>query len=90
MYGYELVQAIHAQTGGVIRLGEGVVYPMLHALERERALTARRKTVNGRTRVYYSVTGAGEKRLAEIVGNWKRVAGAIRPLIEDTRHAAAI
>ena len=33
MYGYELVQAIEVATGQAIKLGEGVVYPVLHALE---------------------------------------------------------
>ena len=83
MYGYELVQAIRTQTGNAISLGEGVVYPVLHTLERKRALKARRKTVNGRTRVYYSVTRGGKKYLAGLVGNWNRVTGALRPLIEE-------
>jgi PadR family transcriptional regulator, regulatory protein PadR len=32
MYGYELVRAIESVTGQAIQLGEGVVYPVLHAL----------------------------------------------------------
>ncbi len=35
MYGYELVRAIRRSTGDIISLGEGVIYPTLHALERE-------------------------------------------------------
>src|ERR1019366_2773978 len=34
MYGYEIVQAIRRRTGAVIAVGEGVVYPVLHALEK--------------------------------------------------------
>ncbi len=56
MYGYEIVQAIRSRTDAVIAVGEGVVYPVLHGLERDGALTARRKTVNGRSRIYYFVT----------------------------------
>ena len=41
MYGYELVQAIRAETGDAISLGEGVVYTVLHTLEREAALKSR-------------------------------------------------
>ena len=33
MYGYEIVQAIRQETGEVVSLGEGVVYPVLHALD---------------------------------------------------------
>ena len=38
MYGYEIVQAIRRRTGAVIAVGEGVVYPVLHALERDEAI----------------------------------------------------
>ena len=47
MYGYELVQEIKGRTDAVVTLGEGVVYPLLHALERNGALQSRRKSVRG-------------------------------------------
>jgi len=37
MYGYEIVQAIRSRTDAVIAVGEGVVYPVLHGLERDGA-----------------------------------------------------
>jgi hypothetical protein len=43
MYGYEIVQAIRERTGAVIEVGEGVVYPVLHGLEGDGALKARRR-----------------------------------------------
>ena len=89
MYGYELVQAIRARTGDAISLGEGVVYPTLHALEREGALKSRRKLVNGRTRVYYAVTAKGAKHLAGLVRHWSHITAAITRAIGETRHAAA-
>jgi PadR family transcriptional regulator PadR len=88
MYGYELVQAIRARTNDEISLGEGVVYPVLHALERESALKSRRKEVNGRTRVYYTVTAKGGKRLAALVGQWNRIAGAVTLAIVEVSHVA--
>jgi PadR family transcriptional regulator PadR len=89
MYGYELVQAIRAKTNDAISLGEGVVYPALHALERDGALKSRRKLVNGRTRVYYAATAKGEKRLAGLVRQWTHIADAITLAIGETRHASA-
>ena len=88
MYGYELVQAIRTKTNQAISLGEGVVYPALHALERESMLKSRRKLVNGRTRVYYSVTRKGEKHLAGLVRHWQHITGAIDLAIGGTAHAA--
>ena len=89
MYGYELVQAITARTGAAISLGEGVVYPALHALEQEGALRSRRKLVNGRTRVYYIATSKGKKKLSGLMGQWNRVAEAIARTMGETSHARA-
>jgi PadR family transcriptional regulator PadR len=58
-------------------LAEGVVYPLLHSLEARRLVTAREKAMGGRTRVYYSVTAKGEKRLKELTGEWARVNAGI-------------
>jgi PadR family transcriptional regulator PadR len=90
MYGYELVQAIVAQTEAAISLGEGVVYPVLHALERDGALKSRRKTVNGRSRVYYSLTEAGARRLMNLAGNWTRLSQAISTVLKGPIHAEAV
>jgi PadR family transcriptional regulator PadR len=89
MYGYELVQAIEAGTGEAIKLGEGVVYPVLHALEEAGCLRARRKPVNGRTRVYYSLTAAGKKRLAAVIVDWNRITQAVSQVLEGARNVAA-
>ena len=77
MYGYEIVQVIARRSGGAVTPGEGVVYPMLHALEKDGALKSRRKAVNGRSRVYYSLTARGEKRLAALTGQWTSVNMAV-------------
>ncbi|HEY6453683.1 MAG TPA: PadR family transcriptional regulator [Steroidobacteraceae bacterium] len=82
MYGYEIVEAIRAQTGDVVSLGEGVVYTVLHTLERERALRSRRKTVQGRSRVYYTLTPAGLTRYGDLAQNWSVLAEAIRAVIK--------
>ena len=90
MYGYELVQAIQARTNQAIKIGEGVVYPALHALESEGMLKSRRKLVNGRTRVYYTLTRKGEKRLAGLVRHWQHVTEAIVLAIGGTAHASVL
>jgi PadR family transcriptional regulator PadR len=89
MYGYEIVQAIETATGEAIKLGEGVVYPVLHALEQSGCLRSRRKPVNGRTRVYYSVTAAGKRRLASVIRDWDRITGAVSRVLEGAGGAAA-
>ena len=90
MYGYELVQAVQEQTNSAITLGEGVIYPVLHTLEREGALTSRRKTVNGRSRVYYTVTEIGSQRFADLAGNWSRITTAISGLLKGAEHGFSV
>ena len=77
MYGYEIVQAIAARTRQVLSPGEGVIYPLLHALEKDGALKSRRKTVGGRSRIYYSLTARGAKRLAAMTDQWTALTGAV-------------
>src|SRR5947209_15770820 len=90
MYGYEIVQAIRDRTGAVIAIGEGVVYPVLHGLERDGALRARRKTVNGRSRIYYSVTVKGSHRLDDLSEAWTNLATAIQKMLTGGQHGEAI
>jgi PadR family transcriptional regulator PadR len=90
MYGYEIDQAIHSRTGEVVAVGEGVVYPVLHALERDGAIRSRRKTVAGRSCIYYAVTRAGSRRLAELSGTWARLAGAIQDMLAGGQHGEAL
>jgi PadR family transcriptional regulator len=77
MYGYEIVAAIGQATGQVVSLKEGVVYPLLHALEKDGALKTQRRPVDGRTRVYYALTAKGVRRLFELTDEWNRLQGAM-------------
>lgn len=87
MYGYELVKSIRRVTSEAISLGEGVIYPVLHGLERNGALRAKRKAVNGRTRVYYSVTAKGKRRLERLQSDWNRIQSGINASLEAPVHA---
>ena len=87
MYGYELVRSIRTVTGEAISLGEGVIYPVLHSLERNGALRSKRKPVGGRTRVYYALTAKGRRRLEELHADWRRIQGGVSSALEKPLHA---
>ena len=87
MYGYQLVRSIRQVTEDAISLGEGVIYPALHSLERNGALRSRRKAVAGRTRVYYSMTRKGRQRLETLQQDWRRIQGGITSALEAPAHA---
>lgn len=77
MYGYELARAVRLATGDTIQLGEGVLYPALHALERRSLVRARQRSVQGRTRIYYTATPAGRRRLLQLTREWRRISSAV-------------
>ena len=87
MYGYEIVKSVRLVTAEAIGLGEGVIYPVLHGLEETGALKPKRKSVNGRERVYYSVTAKGRRRLEHLSGEWKRVRNGVNSALGDPEHA---
>ena len=86
MYGYQLVRAIRLSTQDVISLGEGVIYPTLHALEREGALAIRTVKVHGRPRVYYRITAKGRRRFRSVCTDWSRVTGAVACVLGRNDH----
>lgn len=90
MYGYEIVQAISVRTKAQVVIGEGVVYPVLHGLESEGALKSRRKTVNGRSRIYYSLTPAGTRRLTGLAKVWTNLATTIQTVLTGGQHGEAV
>jgi len=83
MYGYQIVEEIRTQSGEALSFGEGCIYPYLHHLEAEKFVSSRRLEVEGRSRNYYQLTPRGEKRLAELGSEWKRVTAGVARLLGE-------
>jgi PadR family transcriptional regulator PadR len=81
MYGYEIVRAIAQTTGQIIAVGEGCVYPILHAMEKKRWLATRRLTRDGRQRIYYRLTESGRLRMRQSSARWSQLSGAISAVL---------
>ncbi len=81
MYGYQLVRAIERSTGAVLEFGEGCIYPVLHRLEADGHLAAKRETVQGRSRVVYRLTATGRKKLAGSTATWRSIVGAVNQVL---------
>lgn len=70
-YGYEIVRLLNERSEGVLTLGEGTVYPVLHRLEKRKLISSFwEKTRSGRPRKYYRLTSKGSKLLAENRQQW--------------------
>jgi DNA-binding PadR family transcriptional regulator len=77
-YGYEILQQVTALSGGRVEWSEGMLYPVLHRLEKEGLVTARWETADsGRRRKYYRLSAKGRRQLAQDRASWLAVYEAL-------------
>ena len=77
-YGYEILQQVVTLSRGQVEWSDGMLYPVLHRLEREGLITARWETADsGRRRKYYRLTSRGKKRLQQDRSSWLAVHGTL-------------
>ena len=78
LYGYEIAQRIRERSGDLFAPSEGSLYPALHRLERDGALSATwRSSERGPRRRYYAITPAGKALFAETSREWDAVSGGV-------------
>jgi PadR family transcriptional regulator PadR len=87
MYGYEIARSIKIVTQDLLSIGEGVLYPALHLMESRRLLRSRSVRVDGRTRIYYSLTARGKARLAQLTSDWRRLSRGVESILGSPIHA---
>ena len=80
-HGYEIIRRLRLRSEDVFRIPEGTVYPALHRLERDRLVTSRWTTVNGRKRRVYRLTRGGEEGLSVRRLEWKTFARAVEAVL---------
>jgi len=73
-YGYSIIQQIKELSGGVLAWSDGMLYPVLHRLEKENFIMSEWIISDeGRPRKYYSITEKGKKELIEEKTQWMNV-----------------
>ena len=72
MYGYEITQHVKDLTDDEIQLTEGALYPMLHKLEAEGAVTTEKMNIGKRVRKYYRLTNDGTNEANQKVSEFLR------------------
>jgi DNA-binding PadR family transcriptional regulator len=78
-YGYAIIRRVAELSGGHLEWTDGMLYPVLHRLEREGLLTARwGASESGRRRKYYRITRAGQTHLAVQRQRWQVVDKTLR------------
>ncbi len=77
-YGYAIIQRVRELSEGRVEWTDGMLYPVLHRLEEQGAITSRWRTAeNGRRRKYYALNGQGRRALAEHKRQWDLVNGML-------------
>ncbi len=80
-YGYAILRRIHELSGGELDWTEGLLYPLLHRLERLGYVEANWRSVSGeRRRKYYRITDDGLTELAEQRRQWDTVVDTLKEI----------
>ena len=71
-YGYQMVEELAKRSDDTFQLKEGTLYPLLHALEKQRLVSSYTMTTErGRERKYYRLTDEGRRQLEYKTEEWK-------------------
>jgi PadR family transcriptional regulator, regulatory protein PadR len=78
-YGYAIIKRVTELSGGNLQWTDGMLYPVLHRLERQGHVAAKwRVSDNGRRRKYYRITKEGRAQLAAQRQQWQLVNNTLR------------
>ena len=78
-YGYAIIKRVQKLSGGHMEWTDGMLYPVLHRLERLGYIKARwEEAESGRRRKYYRITSQGKAQLAEERKQWQAVDATMR------------
>ncbi|MTI40789.1 PadR family transcriptional regulator [Fulvivirga lutimaris] len=82
-YGYLIIKKIKELSHGKMKYSDGMLYPVLHRLEKE-GLIVSNWTVNddSRPRKYYEITEAGKQELIVEQEQWSQVNSVLNSIWE--------
>ena len=89
-YGYAIIKRVQELSGGHLEWTDGMLYPVLHRLERLGLVKARwEESETGRRRKYYRITSRGRDQLAEERRQWQTVDATLRVIWKSLSLMAA-
>ena len=70
-YGYKIIQRVNEISKGQIEWADGMLYPVLHRLEKDKLIQSKwEQSEEGRHRKYYHITALGKQALHAEKANW--------------------
>lgn len=86
-YGYAIIQEVRERSGGILEWTDGMLYPVLHRLEKEGLIESSWKIPDsGRRRKYYKLKPQGKTALSQEREDWM----AVNATLEKTWNAQAL
>lgn len=83
-YGYAILKRISRLSGGELEWTDGMLYPLLHRLERLGYVVAEWDSpAGGRRRRYYRITTQGRQALGQQLGQWSVITEALRDVWQE-------
>lgn len=81
-YGYAIIQQVHMLSDGKVSWTDGMLYPVLHKLEKRGLIRSEWRVAEetGRRRRYYQVTEKGLAALRRERENWSLINGILGKL----------
>jgi PadR family transcriptional regulator PadR len=80
-YGYRIIKQMKILSGGCLEWSFGMLYPVLHRLEKDGLIASQwKKSDKGRLRKYYRLTDAGRQELDREKAQWLTVQGVFAEL----------
>jgi PadR family transcriptional regulator PadR len=90
-YGYAILKQVNELSGCQLEWTDGLLYPLLHRLERLGHVESAWQTPPGeRRRKYYRITDQGRAELAEQRRQWATVVDALRGVWNATQSVKPI
>jgi PadR family transcriptional regulator PadR len=82
-YGYAIIQQVSELSGGEMEWADGMLYPILHRLEKRKLVRSYwGEAETGRKRKYYRLDRSGADELAAQRAHWDRLHGMLQRLEE--------
>jgi len=85
-HGYGISQAIRANSGDVLQVDTGSLYPALHRLEKQKWIKSEWKlSENNQRAKFYRLTPSGKRQLTSEQSRWTQLVDAIAGVMKPAR-----
>jgi len=89
-HGFGISRAIRANSGDLLKVDAGSLYPALHRLEKQKWIGADWKISENKQEVkVYRLTAAGRKKLTQERSRWEQISDAIGGVLNPAKKERA-